>query len=305
MLGIARIAELGQWLAAAMAAILFYLGVLFFEQILVFGLLVTPVVFMLSGAVVGFVILRHGEVAGVQTIAAAAVMVLALAFFAELLSLRIALMMLVVWGGALLVSAVLRHTVSLGNAILASVPFAIVAALAAVVYQQPLQAYWNAALLNSMGPLTESQKNVLSEADVQALMENMSALLAASVGNWVVVIVVCGLFFARSWQAKLFNPGGFQKEFHSLQLGKQAAVAAAISLLLAIALKGAIWIAIASVLMFVFFLQGMSVLHWLVKQRGMNQGWLVGIYILILLPQTVLLVGALGVADNLVRLRQL
>ncbi len=305
LLGIARIAELGQWMAAGAAAILLYIAVLFFEQILVFGLLVTPIALVLSGAVVGFVLLQHGERAALQVVAIAALIVAALAFFAGFLSARVLMMMLVAWGGALLVSATLRRSVSLNMAVLAAVPLSVLAAVVSVLYQEPLQRYWETALLKLVGPVSDVQRDMLPEGEFDKLIESMSTLLAASVGNWVVVIIVCGLFLARSWQAKLFNPGGFQQEFHRLQLGKQAAIVAAVSLLLAMLLKSALWIALASVLMFVFFLQGLSVLHWLVKQRGMNKGWLIGLYILILLPQTVLMVGALGVAENLVRLRRL
>jgi uncharacterized protein YybS (DUF2232 family) len=67
---------------------------------------------------------------------------------------------------------------------------------------------------------------------------------------------------------------------------------------------GSLWSGFAMVAIFALFVQGLSVCHALVKQRGLSQGWLVGIYLLLLLPHTVLLLGALGLADNLYQLRQ-
>lgn len=112
------------------------------------------------------------------------------------------------------------------------------------------------------------------------------------------------LFLARYWQAGLFNPGGFQQEFHGLSLGRNAAIACVIVMTMAIGQGGQLANAIVMVVIFAFFIQGLAVVHALVKQRGMHRYWLHGIYVLLMLPHTLLLLAALGLADNLFRLRR-
>ena len=52
-------------------------------------------------------------------------------------------------------------------------------------------------------------------------------------------------------------------------------------------------------------IQGLAVLHGIVKIRGMSGGWLTGTYLMMILPHTSALVGALGIADNWLNIRQL
>ena len=117
-------------------------------------------------------------------------------------------------------------------------------------------------------------------------------------------IAMCSLFLARAWQAGLFNPGGFQTEFHALKFGRQVSLVCTVALAVAVVMGGSFWSAVAMAIVFVLFVQGLSVTHALVKQRDMSQGWLVGVYLLLLLPHTVLLLAALGLVDNFIKLRQ-
>ena len=52
-------------------------------------------------------------------------------------------------------------------------------------------------------------------AAVQPLIE--PALIG--VMTWIdLVMTLVGLMVARSWQARLYNPGGFREEFHAIRL---------------------------------------------------------------------------------------
>jgi hypothetical protein len=212
------------------------------------------------------------------------------------------------WLGAFVLALVLRRTVSLDFAVLAAVPVSAVVALAATQYQSEFMDFWQAEFTKSLGPgIAELQANPSASVTAEQfsqLITDMSRLMAVSIGNWAILVVLCALFIARYWQAQLFNAGGFQKEFHALSLGKHAAIACVISIVLAIAFEGPVWLSLASAMVFVFFLQGLAIVHSIVKQRGMNPRWLVGMYALVILPNTVLLLGALGMADNLFRFRQ-
>jgi uncharacterized protein YybS (DUF2232 family) len=144
----------------------------------------------------------------------------------------------------------------------------------------------------------------LTEEQQEAFIDAMARMMTGALGVSVMSIALGALFLARSWQAGLFNPGGFQKEFHSLSLGRNAALICVLIIGLAIVVGGQVASAIAMVVIFGFFVQGLAVTHALVKQRGMHRYWLHGVYVLLLLPHTLLLLAALGLADNLFSLRR-
>jgi Predicted membrane protein (DUF2232) len=112
---------------------------------------------------------------------------------------------------------------------------------------------------------------------------------------------VASLFFARYWQAALFNPGGFKQEFHALKLGQNFALV--VLILLGISVLPAEKLELSNQLSVVglslFFISGLSLMHYLVSVRKMNTTWLVTGYLLMaLLPHVILLVAFFGIADS-------
>ena len=135
-------------------------------------------------------------------------------------------------------------------------------------------------------------------------VDGMAKMMTGAMGISVMSIALGALFMARAWQAGIFNPGGFQKEFHALSLGRNAALVCVLIVVLGVTIGGQLAGAIALVFVFAFFVQGLAVVHALVKQRGMHRYWLHGIYVLLMLPHTLLLLAALGLADNMFSLRR-
>lgn len=89
------------------------------------------------------------------------------------------------------------------------------------------------------------------------------------------------LFIARWWQAMLYNPGGFQKEFHELQLGKRFAIAALIILIPVIVDMGVVSDVAKDLVMVIamlYLLQGLSVIHVLFKSKNLSSGLLYVLY---------------------------
>jgi len=113
------------------------------------------------------------------------------------------------------------------------------------------------------------------------------------------------VFLARSWQAQLFNPGGFQQEFHKLRLGKTVSLGVLVVTGLSLLAEWTFLSDVVVVLLAAVMIQGLAVLHGIVKIRGMSAGWLTGTYLMMILPHTSALVGALGIADNWLNIRQL
>lgn len=304
MLGIARIAEKGQIAAATIAAAIAFLGVLAFDMSVMFGLLLAPVTIMLSSAILVFVLLRHQEQAAMTVALIAAGMVALAAMVTQQYSVQVLGFTAMCWLGALIVASVLRQTVSLRFAVLATVPVTVFGGLAASTFKAQIVHFFQASWLDSLAKFSEAELEALDSKNLD-LMRKMPELLAESVGSWAFFIVLCSIFVGRYWQAQLFNAGGFQQEFHSLRLGKEAVIAFVIAIGLSLVFSLSLFATISSALMFVFFIQGLSVLHCLTKQRGLSRSWLTGMYVILWLPPTMLLLSLLGMVDNFFRVRKL
>lgn len=92
--------------------------------------------------------------------------------------------------------------------------------------------------------LTDLKQQIPDQEIGQMLEATLdTAFVAGLFGTMLMMAGFISLALARSWQAKLYNPGGFQQEFHQLRLGR-------------------IDIVIAVVLTIVFYQMGMQYLTW-------------------------------------------
>jgi hypothetical protein len=103
---------------------------------------------------------------------------------------------------------------------------------------------------------------------------------------------------ARWWQATLYNPGGFQQEFHQLRLNPIQAVACFAAVIYCWS-QGGDYQTWSSLFALPLLLVGIAIVHHLVKVKNVSRQWLVLFYIALLLfsPLTVLLV-TLAVMDT-------
>lgn len=324
MLGLARIAEKGMVSAAIITAALAFLGVISFDVSLMFGLTLTPISITFSCALIAFVVLRHQEQAAVSVMLIAGAIMLAVALLTGAMVWQVLVFIFLCWVGSAIIASVLSRTSLLNLALLTAVPITMFFAVIVWTQRKALVVFWRDAFVHSIGEISEADKAQLGAENVEKMFVTMPAMLAEAAANWPIIVIIAGLLIARYWQACLFNAGGFQREFHALKLGKQAAIVCAVLVAMSsvipamlvsdengieaaainVGFPAKMLLILASAMLFVFLLQGLSVLHSLAKQRGMNKGWLIGIYILMPLPPTMLLVGALGIADNFIRIRK-
>lgn len=140
---------------------------------------------------------------------------------------------------------------------------------------------WLALLEEHIKPNLVQAQLLPTQQALDALLESMAALLTAVLSGVVSVLLVVSLLMARWWQAMLYNPGGFRKEFHHLRLGHTISVV--MLGLLALALIGKFSLAkdMAAVVWALFAFQGLAVIHNVTAQTGINAGWLAGLYFLL------------------------
>ncbi len=303
MLGIARLVEKGPLTAASVAALMLLCG-LVLQLVLALGTLIALLAIICSSAVIAFVILRHGEYAGLKTIGISTIVLALTSLMLFRTVWQIPVYELLFWVPSGIAAVALRRFQNLGMALLVLTLIGVLVVISIHLFAPDATAFWREQMLAGMSAASEQQRELISIDQVNRVVDSMARLMTGAVGVSVVACATCSLYLARYWQAGLFNPGGFQQEFHALSLGRLVALVGAGIMFFAVMYGGPFGTAISMVLVFAFFIQGLSVSHALVKQRGLSQGWLVGIYIMLLLPHTVLLLGALGLTDNLFGLRR-
>ncbi len=316
MLALARTADRGPTTAAVLAAGLL-LAALWIPWLMVSsgaaGLLLLGSFFSMacliaSAAVVAFVALRHGEFSALRV---AGVCLLLLVFVSLALygtAAHIPIIAVVFWLPAILAAFVLARSARLDYALLVIVACGALSIIALSLVMGDPTAFWRSQLGDMGGGATlangAGNAALLTDEQLEDFITAMANMMTWSTGISVMSVALGALFLARSWQAGLVNPGGFQKEFHELTLGRNMALVCLLIIMLCMAMGGQVAVAIAVVVIFAFFIQGLAVAHALVKQRGMHRFWLHGIYVLMLLPHTLLLLAALGLADNMFSLRR-
>jgi len=200
--------------------------------------------------------------------------------------------------GVLLLSQVLRRTQSWQQVLLLTTMIGVLLQLSLPLQQEYLDSIRDrlVTVLESGGGLqsTPEGMTVADAADqIMAVWENVYGV------SHVVVFIVC-LMLGRYWQALLYNPGGFQQEFHGLRIDRR--VMAVLLLLVLAGLAGiqplADWIMLFCI---VPSLCGLAVAHRVVAMRNMNTGWLVLVYLLAMATPLVL---ALGFADAWMDIRK-
>lgn len=252
--------------------------------------------------VVAFATLRGAGIGAVTTVGVGFLVASLLAVLAGLPVNSIVVLMLMGWLPTALSAEILRRFASLPLAVGAITLISVITVVVLSLLEEPLRSFWLPAVegfREMMAPQTE-----LAGADaIQASDEQVISLLRVGAGITVFVMTSAGLFLGRSGQARLHNPGGFQREFHALYFGKQAALVCLVLLLIGFIAGGALGIAVAIMALFPLLFQGLAVIHSLVKERSLGVGWLVGVYVMLMFVQPVmLLIGGIGLFDNLKRL---
>ncbi len=133
---------------------------------------------------------------------------------------------------------------------------------------------------------------------------NLRQMVIEGMGGMTALSAVAALMLARWLQARLYNPGGFQAEFHRLRLAPAATVALLLGLLITR------WQSEAAVMVPVLVLPllvaGLALFHGVVALRGRSNTPLVFFYLTLVLlagPAFVVLIAA-AITDSFVDFRK-
>ena len=92
------------------------------------------------------------------------------------------------------------------------------------------------------------------------------------------LLTLISLFTARWWQAKLYNPGGFQQEFYQLRLSRANILVLVVGLVLFSSIEGYhqwAWLFAIPII-----IVGIALVHALVALKQLSRHWLFGFYVI-------------------------
>ena len=270
----------------------------------VFSLLLFPFNYV-SGALLGLATLRNGAVEGALVLLGSTVLGGAF-MFAAIDTFRPALFLaLLSWVPLWVLAIVLRQTRSQGAALAAG---GLILAAAIVVVRQYLgdpAAWWARVLDELFSWLSFS-------GDWEPIIDRIAPLMTGIVAAGALLGLAVTLILARWWHAVLDRPGGFGEEFRALRMPRYSGYAALV--LCAVAWFGGGWVSDLArewlmILVVLFGLQGVALVHYLVKRRNASVAWLAGLYVaLAIIPQpasgVVLGLALAGLSDTWVDYRK-
>ncbi|NVK36489.1 MAG: hypothetical protein HWE18_01070 [Gammaproteobacteria bacterium] len=253
-----------------------------------------PLMYWVSAAVVALVILRQGLNQGFSILLAA--LLPGVIWYATQQDITVFVVVL----GSAVMAAVLRVTASLPKAISIS----ILAGFATIALLPELSPQWFGILQQGAEEYGKALESRMDLAVAKQFQPWILPMLLGGISAMLQLFAIAGLLLGRAWQAKLFNPGGFQQEFHRLRLPYWYVLFA-----LAVFLFGASdpsWVSSMPVILMPLFIMGISLVHGVIAMGRLSSQWLMGFYIsfLFFLPYMYALLILVALLDTLFNFRK-
>lgn len=265
------------------------------------SLIVTPVS-IVSSATVALVTLRRGAKEGLYVLVCSALAASVLGFMVlgsfQFALLYAALLWLPIW----VISIVLREGRHLSLAVEIAVLLGLLGVVGAYLFVGNIAGMW-VAILTQMLSMAAANAPLAPDQmmQVQQNIDTMAHYMTGMVAAGSVFSLLFGLFLARWWQANLYNPGGFGKEFLSLSTPPRLAVGTVLVVAVAGLSQGLFSeilrnSAILLAVLYVFI--GSAVVHGWFSSRKMATYTVPMFYLtMFLVPYTAIPVALLGIAD--------
>ena len=283
MSALARFAMRG-WLEAAIIASLAFAAQGLFVGIEVIG-----------GAIIGLVLLRHGERQALIVGSWALIPILAWLVVVDTVPFLFRAFGLWLLFSVVVLTSVLRMTTSWSLLLIVHLGISIAVAL----------------LIQFAGQTSiEQMQTLLADVFVQAKVDAPEQLISTYIGLWIALFYglmpVVSVMVARWMQASLYHPSGFQTEFHRLRMPRVWVLGLGSSIVLLL-LSGSDFITLIMLMIIPLSLIGIAIVHHEVERRKLGMEWLVLFYVLMVLLNwfVISLVVALAIIDSLVDYRKL
>jgi hypothetical protein len=266
--------------------------------------MVLPPTGVLSAAIVALVTMREGATQGAYVVLISSAVLAVLMLVMQQPPLWGGLAGLVQWTPLLLLGVLLGYTSSWTVTVQAALAFCLFVVLMVYMIVGDVPGVWHPLLERFAKPALE--QGGMPTAQIDETLQYSASILTGLLAASLLLVSLLALMLARSMQAALYNPGGFSVEFRRLRFGTWPAALGVLLLLVLMVSDMTLPGELVSVLVVAFFLQGLAVVHSVVAQQRLQRGWLIGIYVLliIILTPVVLLLAGLGWVDAFVDFRR-
>lgn len=270
--------------------------------------LIFPPVSIVSSASVALVTLRRGAAEGWYILICACLASALLGIFL-MGSYQFPLLYgLMLWTPVWLISVVLREGRHLFLSIEVVIFIAGLAVAGAYLYQPNLAQFWENQLDPLLKPmLAESSPDLPAAAIQHSLSVFYHFVITGLVAQIYVFGLLAGLFLGRWWQAVLYNPGGFKKEYLTLR-GQSGLALATVAIVAGAGLFSGLMAEICwnvSILLFVLYaFLGTVVLHCVFATFKLKGFMIPFLYVtMLLIPHMLIPVAIIGLTDTWLNLR--
>jgi hypothetical protein len=275
-------------------------------------ILLPPFSFAAAG-VIGLVTLRYGVADGALILAASLTVsagVMLIAFQSADPAILFALTMGL---PVFLLAMVLRYTASQGVTLVSAGVLGWLGIGAVHLFTADPLAWWRGLLEKFVVERMQRGRAPLDAATLESLREVMDAVASLMSGApaGIAIGAMLLLLLARWGHSVLENPGGFGKEFRSLKLDRRVAYVgigmAACAMFFGNFAHGLLP-AMFNMVIALYVVQGAAIAHALVNQQRAAGGWLVTMYLLLVMPVTsalmLILLSVTGFSDTWLDYRQ-
>jgi len=268
------------------------------------GLLLPPIAW-LSGAAVALVTLVNGHRNGLLVTVIAGIGTAVLSGLILSIPELAIYYVLLVWLPVVMVAVVLRQTVSLVLCLQLIAGVSLLGILVLYVFFPDFGEIWRSSLNMMADDLIANSNGTLDKEQLQLVIDQVVSLLPGFFASSFMIGTMLSLYMARWWQAVIYNPGGFGKEFRAINLGKATALIALAIAITASLIKADIFNAMLLVVFALYLNQGVAVLHAVFAGKQFNAVWLFMIYLLMFfVPHIVVLLALAGLADTWIDFRR-
>jgi hypothetical protein len=269
----------------------------------ILGLMVPPAAWISAAAIV-LMTLVHGPKSGLITTALSSLGAAIFSYMIFATPQVAVIFVLLAWLPAWLIAMILRQTVSMAYSLQVLSAFSLLAIVLIYILFPNFGELWREPLDIMVEQLAEQSED-FSLAELKQTEDWVIKFLPGLFASSIMFGTMLSLFLGRWWQAVFYNPGGFAKEFQSLNLGKISALVAIAIMLIAMFANSVFAIALVTVVFVLYGMQALSILHAAIKIRQLNSAWLLLVYLIMLfIPQLLLLLILASFADPWLNIRQ-
>ena len=268
--------------------------------------LILPPLAWVSGGVVALIALHLGPQRGVQLMILSGLATMGFGWIAVGTPMLAFGIVMLLWMPVWLAAVVLRNTVSLSLALQLITALAVVFVLVLQFGFPELQTELSKEFDRLIQPIVEQQQTTATKEELVDAVGLVLPLMPGLLAMGMMIGSVISLLLGRWWQAALYNPGGYAKEFNALRLGKILASITTVTLLISFITDAELVTMLALVLLGIYLIQGLALMHGVIEYKQINKVWLFGLYFMIfLLPHLVVLpLSVFGLTDAWIDFRR-